>query len=238
MAGFEALLLLLVVPTGAAILAIVAGWLTYSDLRARGTIPDRVAMPAGEMSPMGMFIVFPAIVATVVVFGFVLWFLGSDVALDIDSGAGPTIDLANRLFLWTAITFAWATCIVVAAEAWVARARMRQFVSRDFGRVQPLIVIPEVVVIFALIIVFLILGRLGDALGGSGSLQASAVNSVILSLQVFAVSTLAVLGSSGASGRVKDLSGRGFLRAIVTAEIGAFVPLTAFVWTFFQIGSL
>lgn len=229
---------MVVVPLGAAVLAILAGWLAYSDLRSRGTIPDRISMPRGDANPAGIFIVYPAIVATVIVFGFVLWFLGSSLAMDIDSATGVSADMANRLYLWTAFTFAWAACAVVTAEAWVVRLRMQQFVSRDFGRVQPILVIPEVVVIFALILVFLIFGRMGKALGGSVPLVASAVDSVIFALQVFAVSSLAVVLSSGASNRVHDLSGKGFPRALFVAEAGAIVPLLTFMWVFLQIGSL
>ncbi len=69
MAGFEALLLFLVVPISTSLLAMLAGWLAYSNLRAR----DDSENPGPQS--FGRFIVYPAIVVTPIVFGFVLWFL-------------------------------------------------------------------------------------------------------------------------------------------------------------------
>src|SRR3990170_5474126 len=225
--ALEGVLLFLVVPTIASGLAILAGWLTYSELRARGTIGERVDLGPRETKSIGLFVVYPAIVSTSVIFGFVLWVLGRPVAEAIDANTGNAGLLADRLYFWSGVAFAWVASVPVATEAWVARSRMVQFVGRDFGRTETLLVIPETAVILALILVFLVLGRLE---GGPGALSEASVDSVVLGLQLFAVSSLALLVAASASGRVRALTGRGFLRALMPLEAGVGVTVVTFLW--------
>ncbi len=77
MAVLEGLLLFLVVPTGAAVMAILAGWHVYSDLRSRRSIPDRIDMGPREARPAGLFVNYPAVMSTPIVYGLVLWSFGS-----------------------------------------------------------------------------------------------------------------------------------------------------------------
>ncbi len=115
---------------------------------------------------------------------------------------------------------------------------MPQFVSREFGRILPILVFPEVVVIYALLLVFFTLDRIGAAVELSLPLAPAAVNSMVSAFEIFALSALAVPVAAAASNRVRDISGKGYLRALVTAEAGALISLLGFAWAFLQIGTL
>jgi len=181
---------------------------------------------------------YPAVMSTLIVYGFVLWSFGSLWAQAIDGGRGPAFDQANRLFFWSAFTYAWSACVVAWARTWLARARMPQFVSREFARVLPILVFPEVVGIYALLLVFFTLDRIGAAVELSLPLGPAAVDSMVSALEIFALSTLAVPVAAAASNRVRDLSGKGYLRALVTAEAGALISLLGFAWAFLRIEAL
>ncbi len=140
--------------------------------------------------------------------------------------------------MWSAASFAAVVAVALGAQAWVARARMAQFVGADFGRVEPLIVLPETAIIFALVIVFLVLGRIGAILDGAALPSPAAIDSVILALQAFAVSSFALLLGVVLSNQVEMLAGPGFLRALVRGEIGPVAVLAAFIWTFLLLKNL
>jgi hypothetical protein len=231
-AGFEALLLFLAVPFFAAGLAIVLGWSAYADHR------DRQALPVSASQAAARFWVFPAVVATGVVFGLVLWILSLDLAQQIDAGAVAGPDAASRLFFWVALTFACAACVTMFTEAWVVRARITQFVGADFGRVLPIVVVPETVVMFALFLAFLGIGALDWAAANSRALSVSAVDSVVLALQIYVVASLAAPVGAIISSGVRDLSGRGFMAAILPAEASIVPVIVALAWAFLQIQTL
>ena len=226
-------MLFLVVPVAASAGAMMAGWLAYANLRARADSEN-----PGPQS-FGRFIVYPAIVFTPVVFGLVLWFLSLPITSQIDSARPPPGAITAELLLVDAgISFAAVVIFALASQAWIVRERMAQFVGADFGRVEPLIVMPEVASILALTLVFLILRRAEGMLGAFSLPSAAAVDSVATSLQVFYVGSIALLLGAVLSNQVEDLKGRGFLRALVRMEVGVVVVLIFFLVTFLQLASL
>ncbi len=231
MAAFEAALFLLVIPACGSALAMLAGWLAYSDLRVR----DDSQNPGPKS--IGRFIVYPAVVATPIIYGFVLWFLSNRIAAQLDSGADAANPGIAVLFLWSAASFATVALVALAGQAWVARERMAQFVGADFPRVQSLIVLPELAAVFGLMIMFLTLGRIGAVLDGA-AIAPARIDSVVLALQAFMVSSLALLVGVALSNQVETLAGRGYLRALVRGEIGVVAVFVTFIWAFLQVRSL
>ncbi len=233
MAGLEALLLFVVVPLIASAGAIAAGWAAYSNLRARADSEN-----PGPKS-MGKFIVYPPVVATPVVFGLVLWILSFPIAATIDS---PTPHIgavfAGPLLFDAGIMFATVAVVQAIAQAWIARSRMAQFVGEDFGRVQPLLVVPETATIFALTLVFLVLGRIEDLLAGSSSPSGVALDSVIYSLGLYGVGSVALLVGTGLANQIEDLKGRGFGQALLRQELGIFLLIVLFANAFLAFQNL
>jgi hypothetical protein len=228
-AGLAAAVFFLLVPIVASAGAIVAGWGAYANLRARADSEN-----PGPQS-FGRFLVYPGIVFTPIVFGFVLWLLSRPVASQIDSANPPPGAVIADLLLFDAgISFAIVVVLALASQAWIARARMAQFVGADFGRVEPLIVMPEIASILALILVFLILSR-AEGLIGMPAPSAVTVDSAVYSLQVFSVASIALLLGAVLSNQVEDLKGRGFLWALVRAEVGVVVVIIFFIFAYLQL---
>ncbi len=213
-------------------MAILAGWLAYSDLRLRDD--------AGNPGPQafGRFIVYPAIVVTPAFFGLALWFLSESIVPMLDSNTGFMSRSVANLFFWSAASFAAVVTVALAAQAWVARARMAQFVGVDFGRTEPLIVLPEIAIVFGLALVFLVLGRARAILDGASLPSPVAIDSVILAIQVFMVGSFALLLGVALSNQVEELTGLGFLRALLRGEIGAVVIFVTFIWAFLRLTNL
>lgn len=233
MAGLAAAVFFLVIPVLASAGAILGGWLAYANLRARADSEN-----PGPQS-LGRFIVYPAIVVTPIIFGSVLWFLSLPIASAIDSVSPPPGAIFADVLLFDAgITFAVVVVVALTAQAWVARARMAQFVGVDFGRVQPLIVIPEVATILVLILVFLLLRHIQGILYTASFPTAFSLDSVVNSLQLLGVGSLALLLGAVLSNQVEDLKGRGFLRALVRGEVGVVVVLVLFLGAFLSLGNL
>ncbi|HKW42932.1 MAG TPA: hypothetical protein VJP06_01985, partial [Thermoplasmata archaeon] len=106
------------------------------------------------------------------------------------------------------------------------------------GRVQPLVILPELGSILALVLVFLVFGAIESALAEGSSLTAAAVNTVVLRLVVFCGATLAIPFSMSLSNRVETLAGRGFLRALTMAESGFIFTIVPFFWVLLAISAL
>lgn len=215
MAGLAALVFFLVIPLIASAGAIAAGWAAYANLRARADSEN-----PGPKS-MGRFIVYPAVVATPVVFGLVLWTLSLSYTGVIDSPTPRVGSVFADVFLFDAgAMFAIVVVVQAVAQAWIGRTRMAQFVGEDFGRVQPILVIPETATVFALVLVFLVLGHVDNFLAGAAVPSAAAMDSVIFSLELYAVGSVALLVGTGLSNQVEDLKGRGLGQALLRQELG------------------
>lgn len=160
MPTFEATFLLLVVPAAAwaAGSAVIAS--AYGDLKSK---------PLDPLSPVvpGRVGTFFAVALTPTIFGLVLWFLIAGLEADF----GPLSGLPASLTFWASASFAFVSVVVVGVETWISGSRLKQYASEDFGRVLPIVVIPETAVIFSLILVFLTLGIIEGDLDGTTALS-------------------------------------------------------------------
>jgi hypothetical protein len=211
----------------------MGGWLAYANLRARADAEN-----PGPQS-FGRFLVYPAIVATPAIIGLVLWMLSLPISGVIDSPqpqAGAV--LGDVLLFDTGLAFALVVVFTLIAQAWIARARMAQFVGADFGRVEPLIVVPETATILALVLVFLVFGRIQSFLGAGVDPSAIRLNLLTSTLGTLGIGSLALLLGAVLSNQVEDLRGRGFLRALLRAEVGVVVVLWLFVAAYLQVSNL
>ncbi len=229
--ALEAVLFFLVFPAAASVVCLVA---VRSVIAAA---PTGVLMGTDRVS-RNRFVMFAAILTTPVVFGLVLWFLDLSVADAIGSQSSPEIALYDRLRTWSGIVFAWSATVTVATESFVVVRRWRQYAGAEFGRVQPLVVIPELAALFALILAFFIFGAIQDALAGGSVVTDAAVNEVVSRLLVFCLGVVAIPVGLSASNRVMDLRGRGFLQALLRAESGVVVLLLAFAWAYLSVAGL
>ncbi len=225
--------LFVLVPAAASVAGIVAGWLAYADVRPRSGPGMIDGISASH------FIIFPAILATPVLLGLVLWLLSAPVADQIDQVLAVTPDLtfqrARDLLFWAAASYAFVVCMTVSSQAWVARVRMRGFIGADFPRVEPLMIVPETATVIGLVLVFYILADLRAMVNAQIAPTPAAVDAAILGLQVFAASSLVLPPATLLANQVEDLRGHGFLQALVRAEVGVFVVLAGFVWAYLQL---
>lgn len=218
---------------GVPILAGIAGsvlvWSAYSDLRSRPEESDLASLARARLP------VFFALSAVPFVFGLSLWLLLSGAELEHGSLPVP----AETVAFWMAAGYAIVAVLVVASQTWLGRARLREFLSVQFGRVLPVMVIPNTSLVFAVVLSYLALGRLPDFLGPTPALSEAAANSVALVFQVFALAALGKPVGIALSLRVRDITTtQGFTRMLSFAEIAAFLSIVALVWGFLQLGSL
>ncbi|MGQ0798159.1 MAG: hypothetical protein ACT4OI_09930 [Methanobacteriota archaeon] len=234
MTHLETMVFFLGLPAAAFGVATIALYSTYAKMRPRYPGPE----PSGSPSPLGRLLVFPAILVTPIIFGAILWFLSLPPLTALDGSLIPGASNLARVHLWSAIAFGWTAAVTIASETVVARRRMRQALGADFGRVLPLVVIPETLSIFALILVFLILGVAADVIEAGASLSAAGVDATVLGLQLFAGSTFATPVGIVLSNRVEALDQRGFIRALLPAEAGVGIAIAGLAYAFLQIRSL
>src|SRR3990172_6679672 len=116
------------------------------DLRAQ----DPLILPAGAR---GRLVTYLAVTGTTVIFGLIPWLLVNG----IESDFGPPPGSMALLIFWLAISFAWTAVVATAAQVWVTQTRLRSFVGLEFARVLALVVIPNTLVIFGLVLCFLTL---------------------------------------------------------------------------------
>lgn len=200
----------------------------YADLKVRP-----LAEPARPVL-RGRVPVFFALALTPAVFGLILWFLLSGLEADFGSLSGIPANLA----FWCAAAFAFVSAVVVGAETWISRSRIEQFASEDFGRVLPLVVIPETAAIFALILVFLTIGVISGNLDRTQTITDADAWRIVMGLQVYAVTTLAYPVAVALSNRIRDFSAaREWIRALVRLELASAATIVGFVWAFWQMGA-
>jgi len=197
-----------------------------SDLRAR----DPIAIPAGATARLVQYF---AISGTTTIFGLIPWLIASG----IEDNAGPPPAPISALLGTLGLGFAWTAVVATGTQAWMTRTRLRSFVGLDFARVLPLVVVPNTVVIFGLVLSFLVLGRVADSAGWA-PLAGEAATQIGTALLVYSASTTAVAVSSVIAGRVRELGQmRNFLRAVSVADSGVLVSILALAWAFSQIVS-
>lgn len=233
MAHLESLVLFLLVPLLAFGVGAATLFSSYADIRQKHAGGDATGSP----KPRGRFFSLSAILVTPVIFGFILWALSLPFVDDLEAAVTPEAQNVARVHLWTGIAYASTACVTIASEVSVACHRMKQALGVEFGRVLSLVVIPETLWIFCLILVFLILEVVRDVVDLGFGLTAG-VDETILGLQVFAASTLATPLAITISNRVSDLDSRGFIRALIPAEAGVAVTIAALAYAFLQIGLL
>jgi hypothetical protein len=231
-AGLQALVLLVVVPA----FAWAIGFLVLRS--ARGELARDSESDSAQDHSKARILVHFGYSATPVLLGLVLYVLARPGLDAIDRGAVAGVVRLEPLVVWASFAYAVASCSTLAAQTWILKSRLRAFLGSEFGRVLPLGVVPATGVIFALILVFLVLSYADSVLAGVPGAPDSAVSGAIGSFQAFALGTVAFPVAAGVSNRVRDLSQRGFIRAILIMELGELPVLVGLVQTFLALGSL
>jgi hypothetical protein len=235
MAALEALLFYILLPAGVAVIASIL-LISGAGETLRG--PSAHAFPSQGKGRLPVAI---ALVAAPIPFGLILWFLAYPVAEAVDGNTLVRASDVGRLVLWASLVFTFAAASSTISLILCIRSRMASFLGSDFGRVLPIAVIPFTGVIFALILDFLLLGYLVDFLPGGPSnsfASAAAVDSAVSAFQAYVVATLAYPVATFVSNRIRDLSTRGFTRALLIMEMGELPVLLGLIWGFLAIGDL
>jgi len=231
-AGLQTLILLIVVPAIAWMIALV------SLRSARGELQREGPLEPAQDSSKARILAHVGYSGVPVVFGVILYALARPALDAIDSRATGNVVRLEPLLLWASFAFSVASCSAIAAQTWIVRSRLRAFLGSGFGRVLPLSAVPATAVVFALILLLLLLGHTNSVLAGGPTASDSALSGAIGSFQAFAVGTVAFPAAAGFSNRIRELSQRGFTRAILIMEIGELPVLIGLVQTFLAIGSL
>ena len=221
--------LFLGVPLLAGAGASVAVSSAYSDLRSRPAEGEAVALARPRLP------VFFALASVPFFFGLSLWLLVSG----LEQGYGALQGPSYMVVFWMAAGYASVAVLALLSQAWLARARLRESLSVRFGRVLPVLVVPNTSLIFALVLGLLALARLPGYLAAPSTVSAATVEQFTVVFQVFAFSALANPVGIGLSLRVRDLATpQGFVRSLTLAGLATVAPLAALVRGFLQIGSL
>lgn len=227
----ESLLLLVVVP-------IVAWAFAVLVLRGRYQDVQRDWMSRGLAPPFNRILIAAAYGAVPVVFGVSMWFLSRSFA-DVLSGAtNPSAVDAENLFFWACLANAVAGCCTIAGQTIVIQGRISSFLGSDFGRVLPISVIPFTDAVFAFILTLFAFAYIDGFVGGAPAAGVTAVSSAVAALQAYAVASVAVPVAAAVSNRVRDLSARGFSRALMIADLGELPIILGLVMGFLAIGGL
>ncbi len=195
-------------------------------------------MSRGQTPPFSRFLVVSVYGAVPVLLGLSLWFLSLGFTDVIDRGTSSAYLDASNLALWASVAYAVAACCTVAGQTIVVRARLSSLLGSDFGRVLPISVIPFTDSVFALVLGFLAFGYVSDIADGGVAAAAPAVGSAVAALQAYAVASVAIPVAALVSNRVRDLSARGFGRALAIEEIGELPILLGLVLGFLAIAGL
>jgi hypothetical protein len=98
--------------------------------------------------------------------------------------------------------------------------------------------VPTTAVVFALVLLLLLLGYADSVLVGGPVAPDPALSGAIGSFQAFSVGTVAFPVAAGFSNRIRDLSQRGFARALVILDVGELPVLVGLVLAFLALRSL
>lgn len=227
----QTLLLLVVVPIAAWVGALLVFRGAYQEVQRDW--PAR-----GQTPPFSRIVVANVYGAVPVLFGLSLWLLSLSFVDTLKSAASPGGSDAEQLLFWVSVTVAVAACCTVAGQAIVVRGRLPSFLGSDFGRVLPISVIPFTDMVFALVLAFFAFGYVGGVAQGGTPASSAAVGSAVSAFQAYAVASLAIPVSAVVSNRVRDLSARGFTRALMIVDLGEIPIILGLVWGFLAIRGL
>jgi len=231
-AGLLAPILLIGVPTIAWLLAL------FSLRTARREPPPEGPAEAAREHSTERILVYALNSGAPIAFGIIVYVLAKPVLDVIDGlGAGTNVRL-EPVLLWATFAFSVASCSAIAAQTWIVRRRLREFLGPGFGRVFILSAVPTTAIVFALVSMLLLLGNVNSTLGGGPAPSDSALAGAISSFQAFAVGTIAFPVAAGFSNRVRDLGQRGFLRAVRILEVGELPVLVGLVLVFLALRAL
>lgn len=227
----ESLLLFVIIP-------IVAWAVAVLVLRGRYQDVQRDWMSRGQTPPFSRILVASVYGAVPVFLGISLWLLSLGFLDAMNRGTSSAYTDAANLTLWAAVAYAAAACCTIAGQTVIVSARLSSFLGSDFGRVLPISVIPFTDAVFAMVLGFLAFGYVEGITTGASSAGTAAVGSAVSALQAYAVASLAIPVAAAASNRVRDLSARGFARALMIAEVGELPILLGLVMGFLALAAL
>jgi hypothetical protein len=207
-------------------------------LRAAFQQVQRDWLVRGQTPPFSRIIVACAYGAVPVLFGLSIWLLSLSFTDTLNAAASVAASDAEQLLLWVSVTTAVAACCTVTAQAIVLRGRLPSYLGSDFGRVLPISVIPFTDMVFALVLAFFAFRYIDGIAHGDAPAASTAVVSAVNAFQAFAVASLAIPASAAVSNRVRDLSARGFTRALMIADVGELPILLGLVMGFLALGGL
>ena len=232
MAGLQALILLIVVPAIAWVIALFSLQSARGELQREGTLGPRQGPSTARIFVHIGYSTMPLL------FGLIFYALARPALDAIDSRAPGAVVRLEPLWFWASFAFSVASCSAIAAQTWIVRSRLRAFLGSGFNRVLPLSVVPATSAVFALILLLLLSGYTDSVLAGGPAASDSALSGAIGSFQAFAVGTVAFPAAGGFSNRVRDLSQRGFMRAILIMEVGELPVLVGLVQVLLALRSL
>ncbi len=227
----ESLLLLVVVPIIAWVAAVIV-------LRGRYQDVQREWMSRGQTPSFQRLLVVSAYGAVPVLLGLSMWLVSLSFVDALASGSSSASVDAASLCLWAALAYAVAGCCTVAGQAIIVRGRLSGLLGSDFGRVLPISVIPFTDSVFALVLVYLAFNYIDRVVAGGLPAGTAVVSSAISALQAYAVASLAIPIAAAVSNRVRDLSLRGFSRALMVMEFGELPVLLGLVMGFLAMAAL
>jgi hypothetical protein len=172
------------------------------------------------------------------VLGILIWILSRASTQAIDAGSTPSAASLDLVLLWSGIAYLAATYSIVVSQEFLLRPRFSAIFSPEMGRVLVLHVIPMTGVVFALVLNLQILGAVDAVVNRGSPLTADAVDSTVRALGAFSLGTLGFPVAAIVSKGIRDLSGRGFIRAILLLEAGELPVLLGLVMAISAIGSL
>jgi hypothetical protein len=212
-AGPDLLILLVIVPLLASCLSILALRSTLRT-RARGLPPDVRRLLSARFAVLSGYGLTP------VLLGFVLWLMLQPETGQLAASTSTERVALLGLVLWFAGAYAVAASATTVARTTVLRTRAGLLMGRDYGRVLVFAELPLSAVVFAGVAGFLIVSGVGGFLAGSSSSVVGNVGAVVSALQAFSIGILAYPVAAFASGRVHDLSPRGFTRILLVLAAG------------------
>jgi hypothetical protein len=229
-AGIDALLFLVVIPTVGAATAGIVLWRS-ADATRREFPTDEFSSSTRPVAAAGALAITPAVL------GIALWWIIAPIA---DTFSGPARYSPSEAVLLYAAMVAYGTAAITStlSTVLVYHARMRSVLGTDFGRVLPIAVIPLTGVVFALVLNFLLVGILSAELHGSAFVDITSIPSATAAFQAFALAVVAFPVAAWVSNHVKNLSGRGFARALIVMEAGELPVLLGLVLGFLAIEAL
>jgi hypothetical protein len=230
-AGLQAIVLLIVVPFVAWLIALLSLQSAREDLAREG--PD-----ATHQTSTGRILVFLGYSGTPVIFGVISYDLARPVLDAIDALATGSVVRLEPLLLWASFAFSVASCAAIVAQTAIVRSRLGAFLGPGFGRVLPLSVVPTTAVVFALVLLLILLGYADSVLAGGPVASDPALSGAIGSFQAFGVGTVAFPVAAGFSNRIRDLSQRGFARALLIMDVGELPVVVGLVLAFLALRSL